>query len=140
MRTSITCLLAFSVIAIGALGADNKPTIKNVQVTQTSAASGAEMFSQYCAVCHGADGKGGGPAAAALKKAPSDLTRIAARNGGEYPDRKVLNILSTEFVPAHGSAEMPMWGDLFKSLNRDRSIAQLRLVNLTNHLKTLQAK
>jgi mono/diheme cytochrome c family protein len=140
MRTFIACSLAFSVIAVGALVAQNTTTIKTVPLSQTSPVSGSEMYSQYCAVCHGTDGKGGGPAAAALKKPPTDLTRIAARNGGEYPDRKVISTLSAEFVPAHGSEEMPMWGDLFKSLNTDRNIARLRLVNLTNYVKSIQTK
>lgn len=53
--------------------------IKHVSVKPTSAASGQEMFTSYCAVCHGTDGKGSGPAASALKVSPSDLTTLAKR-------------------------------------------------------------
>jgi mono/diheme cytochrome c family protein len=140
MRTTIACFLTISMIAIGALGAEKTSTIKHVQVSQTSPVSGSEMFSQYCAVCHGLDGKGGGPAAAALKKSPPDLTQLAAKNGGIYPDRMVITTISSESVAAHGSTEMPIWGDLFKSLSTDRNVARLRLANLTNYVKTIQAK
>jgi mono/diheme cytochrome c family protein len=36
-------------------------TIKNVPPNPTSPTSGKDMFKEYCAVCHGQDGKGGGP-------------------------------------------------------------------------------
>ena len=36
-------------------------TIQHTTIKSTSAASGKEMFNSYCAVCHGPDGKGGGP-------------------------------------------------------------------------------
>jgi mono/diheme cytochrome c family protein len=70
MRNSVASAVIFSVIALGVLGAQSNPTIKHVPLTPTSPVSGKEMFATYCAVCHGADGKGGGPAAAALKTQP----------------------------------------------------------------------
>lgn len=42
---------------------------------------GEAMFAQSCAACHGASGKGDGPAAAGLKPAPADLTAKAVREG-----------------------------------------------------------
>ena len=51
--------------------------IKHVPVKVTSAASGKEMYVSYCAVCHGTDGKGNGPAASALKTPPTDLTMLS---------------------------------------------------------------
>ncbi len=39
-----------------------------------SVAHGARLYAQNCALCHGADGKGDGPAAAGLTVRPADLT------------------------------------------------------------------
>src|ERR1700687_4909481 len=64
-------------------------TIQHTTVESTSPASGEEMYKTYCAVCHGTDGKGGGPAASALKVAPADLTQLSKTNGGKYPALKV---------------------------------------------------
>jgi mono/diheme cytochrome c family protein len=58
--------------------------IKQIPVKQTNAASGQEMFTNYCAVCHGTDGKGSGPAASALKMPPTDLTALTGKNSGKY--------------------------------------------------------
>ena len=54
-------------------------TVKAVRPAPTAALDGKSLFLEYCAVCHGKDGKGAGPAADALKQRPSDLTLISAR-------------------------------------------------------------
>ena len=58
-------------------GASQQNEIRHVPVKATSPASGPEMYTSYCAVCHGLDGKGNGPAAEALKVPPPDLTALA---------------------------------------------------------------
>lgn len=101
--------------------------------------SGAEMFQNYCASCHGVDAKGGGPAAAALKKAPPDLTLISKRNGGKFPDFRVTHIIDGYEIQAyHGSREMPIWGDYFRDRQRDEQFLKLREHNLTEYLRSLQ--
>lgn len=93
---------------------NQKPEIKHVPVSRTSAASGKEMFTQYCASCHGKEAKGDGPAAAALSIPPPDLTALGKNNGGKYPSAKVSSILHDEGgVKAHGNREMPVWGPVF---------------------------
>jgi len=141
MRTR-TLLPILAVIAVGVLGAQSKPTIKNVPLNPTSPVSGKEMFTTYCAVCHGADGKGGGPAVAALKNRPTDLTQLSAKNGGKFPELSVVATLSGKEVDAHGSQEMPIWGDLFRSLGAgDRSdLVHMRIGNLTAYIGSIQAK
>jgi mono/diheme cytochrome c family protein len=98
------------------------------------------MFKSYCATCHGAAGKGNGPAAAALKKPPADLTTISARNGGKFPEAQVnRTIMGLDALPSHGTTEMPIWGPLFRSLEpNDRSAAELRARNLTEYLRSIQ--
>jgi mono/diheme cytochrome c family protein len=116
--------------------------IKHVPMKATSPASGQEMYTSYCAVCHGTDGKGGGPAAEALKVPPSDLTTLSRRNGGKFPSDHVASTISGDAnVPAHGSKEMPVWGPLFRRLGQGHgSEVQMRVANLTKYLETLQQK
>ena len=42
--------------------------------------SGKQLYSSYCALCHGSDGKGGGPFSPQLKVWPPDLTQLAKKN------------------------------------------------------------
>ena len=54
-------------ICLAVVGASQQKEIRHVPVKATSPASGPEMYTTYCAVCHGIDGKGRGPAADALR-------------------------------------------------------------------------
>ena len=108
--------------------------------TFQGANQGAEMFRGYCAPCHGVKGVGDGPAAAALKTRPADLTRLAAANKGEFPAQRVDMVL--EFgvaVSAHGSTEMPTWGAAFRSMGDEASVRQ-RVTALTGYVASIQAK
>ena len=121
---------------------DKEKTVKKAPIQQTSPASGAEMFKAYCAVCHGKDAKGGGPAAAELKTTPPDLTTLAKRHDGKFPGDYVSNVLrSGTKAPAHGSSDMPVWGPLFASINgRDSALVDMRIANLVRYVESVQAK
>jgi mono/diheme cytochrome c family protein len=110
------------------------------QKTATNLKAGAETYRQCCAVCHGKAGKGDGPAASALKVAPPDLTGLARRHDGKFPDAYVSNVLRNGVnAPAHGTAEMPIWGPLFLALDSSfQSQANLRITNLVNYIKSIQ--
>jgi mono/diheme cytochrome c family protein len=101
---------------------------------------GADSFQFYCASCHGKTGKGDGPAAAALKVRPPDLTSLARRNGGVFPRDRVLAVVAGTGQPAaaHGSSEMPVWGPIFRWLESADTRARLRLENLVAQLESLQ--
>jgi cytochrome c len=116
--------------------------IKHVPIKSTSPVSGKDMYTAYCAVCHGTDGKGGGPAASALKIPPTDLTLLSKNNGGKYPALKVAaSIRGESALPAHGSKDMPVWGALFWSMSGGHeSEVQQRTANLTQYIESLQAK
>lgn len=132
-------LVGVAVLTLCAAGAQAQPQIERKPIKPTPASNAAGMFDNYCAVCHGKEGKGNGPAAAALNKAPADLTRISARNGGTFPDVKVKRYIEgLDVVPAHGTRDMPMWGELFRALDRDT--AQIRIQALSDHLKSMQVK
>lgn len=129
--------LAVAVLAMSAGAAIAQPQIEKGPIKPTSAADPKAMFDTYCAVCHGKEGKGNGPAASALAKVPADLTKISARNGGKFPDVRVRRYIEgLDEVPAHGTRDMPMWGSLFNSLSRDT--AQLRVAALADYLKGMQ--
>jgi mono/diheme cytochrome c family protein len=100
------------------------------------------MFNAYCAVCHGKDGKGGGPATTALKTPPPDLTTLAQGHGGKYPASYVQSVIrfGAGSFTAHGSKEMPMWGPAIASLSGDTNLVTLRINNLTHYIETLQVK
>ncbi|MFZ1129710.1 MAG: c-type cytochrome [Terriglobales bacterium] len=117
-------------------------TIKHVPVKPTSPVSGKDMYTAYCAVCHGTDGKGAGPAASALKVPPTDLTLLSKNNGGKFPTMKVTSSIHGESAnPAHGSKDMPVWGNLFWSMSSGHEgEVQQRVSNLTRYIETLQSK
>jgi mono/diheme cytochrome c family protein len=116
--------------------------IKHIPVKPTNAASGQEMYVNYCAVCHGKDGKGNGPAAPALKMPATDLTTLAQKNGGKYPSLHVSSVIRGEGdVPAHGSKDMPVWGPLFWKMSQGHDAeVQQRIANLNQYIESLQAK
>jgi mono/diheme cytochrome c family protein len=133
--------ILFAGLAVMLHAQQAKPVIKTVPPTQTSPAEGAEMFKAYCAACHGLDAKGNGPAVPALKKAPGDLTMLTKNAGGKFPELRVYNaIRGDSALPAHGSKDMPVWGEVFKDLDRASGVSSLRLRNLTMHIQSIQAK
>jgi mono/diheme cytochrome c family protein len=132
-------LVALAALALCAGVASAQPTVEKVPIKPTPASDARQMFDSYCAVCHGKTGVGNGPAAPALSKTPADLTRIAARNGGTFPETRVKRYIEgLDEVPAHGTRDMPMWGDLFRALNRDT--AQIRVQALSDYLRSMQVK
>jgi mono/diheme cytochrome c family protein len=138
-----TALMVFT-CTVAAQETQGQPekAIKHVPIKATSPVSGKDMYTSYCAVCHGTDGKGGGPAASALKVPPTDLTLLSKNNGGKYPSLKVSASLRGESdLPAHGSKDMPIWGQLFWSMSSGHeSEVQQRVTNLTKYIESLQAK
>lgn len=115
--------------------------IRKVPVTQTSPVSGKQMYTAYCAACHGAEGKGNGPAAQSLKTHPTNLTMLAMSNGNKFPQDHVVSVLRFGMeISSHGSKDMPVWGPVLRSLNKSNpgSEEQQRISNLTKYLRTMQ--
>jgi mono/diheme cytochrome c family protein len=109
--------------------------LKRVEIQPTPASSGEAMYKAYCAACHGAAGKGDGPATSALKKRPADLTQLARKNNGRFPAAEVMTYING------GTHEMPVWGTLFRSLEPDKeAVSTIRVRVLEEYIKTLQAQ
>lgn len=76
------------------------------------AMSGPQLYSRFCAACHGASGHGDGPVSQSMRVEVPDLTLIARRAGGTYPRERVIRIIDGRFIMgAHGSRAMPVWGE-----------------------------
>ena len=116
--------------------------IKHVPVKATNAASGQEMYASYCAVCHGANATGNGPAQSALKIPATDLTTLAQKNGGKYPGLHVSSVLRGDAeLAAHGSKDMPVWGPLFRNMSQGHDAeVQQRIANINSYIDSLQKK
>lgn len=104
--------------------------------------SGKALFVQYCALCHGLDGRGAGPLTdpvEAMKIAPADLTHIAKRNDGRFPFETVAQMIRDGGgITAHGSTAMPRWGRIFSD-EQDPNAARA-IESLTRYIETLQEK
>jgi len=78
---------------------------------------GKSEFQSSCASCHGADAKGKGSVSDQLKIPPADLTILAKKNNGVFPTKAVYEtIYGSKTVPAHGTREMPIWGERFNPI------------------------
>lgn len=117
-----------------------KPIIKTTSAVPIQSVDGADNYHAYCAVCHGSDAKGNGPAAPAMKVKVPDLTMIADRHKGKFNPTQIEQIITGAGktpTPAHGVEEMPIWGDVFRS--EDRAKNALRVGNLVKYLQSIQA-
>lgn len=104
---------------------------------------GHSDFLRLCASCHGTSARGDGPAASSLKVPPADLTRIAARRAGTFPAREVTEYIDgRRDLAAHGSREMPVWGQLLARPIPDfatgEEVLRGRLLVLVEYLRSIQ--
>ena len=104
-------------------------------------------YTNYCASCHGVDGTGDGPMADQLKGEPADLTVLAKNNGGTFPYTKVYQTIDGSLdegnFRSHGSAEMPIWGDVFRRNASDLSgfmETKGKIMAISQYIESLQKK
>jgi mono/diheme cytochrome c family protein len=88
--------------------------------------SGKQMYRQYCASCHGIEGKGNGTVATQLKIKVADLTVIRKKNKGIFPlDSVMATIDGRRIVKGHGDREMPVWGEVFSTESEKKKYTEL---------------
>ncbi len=124
--------------------------------------AGKYEYQMGCAACHGIDGKGGGPVGSVVKVPPPDLTVLAKKNDGVFPFKSVYDVIDGQkVVMAHGTRDMPIWGNRFipdakaaadewvRILRRDRfarpsfdiqTIVQMRILAVIDYLNRIQVK
>jgi len=135
----IVCVASGFMMVFLSAGWGDAQTIKRETAPRIASVRGVDTYKAYCASCHGPSAKGDGPAAAALKTPPADLTSIAKRNGGRFSATDVeAAIMGRQVLAAHGSREMPIWGPVFQALASDDTEVKLRTANLVNYLKSIQ--
>jgi mono/diheme cytochrome c family protein len=144
--TSIRFALLFSILVMSACAnSDSTPSEAHdgSDYDRTLAEMGSEVYLRSCASCHGIDGTGDGPVTPSMAIAPTDLTRIAERHDGKFPDGKVARYIDGRFeTPAHGTQEMPVWGERFSELIPEASLSEEisrgKIATLIEYLKSIQ--
>ena len=113
-------------------------------------AAGKELYHQHCSACHGVDAKGAkGGASGTMynpqsieperRVPPSDLTALSEENQGKFPADRVRNaIFNKDKIPAHGTPEMPAWGNVFYSLKSQPKVLEKRVRDLTAYIESVQ--
>ena len=131
-------LAAAALVSVAAAGQNPRQTVPPLGLESLA---GRESFQFYCAPCHGTDGRGNGPTAAALTTRPADLTSLARRNDGQFPRDRVRAVVTGAGrpLPAHGSSEMPVWGPIFRALDPSDARVTRRVDNIVGFVESLQA-
>lgn len=124
------------------------PISANAQVVNI----GEEIFQTRCAVCHNTDGKGSGPFAGELTQKVPDLTVLQKNNGGVFPFQRVYEMIDgQQAVAAHGTREMPIWGNYFNDQAPEMTapfgteadyalFVRNRILGLIGYLSTIQVQ
>jgi mono/diheme cytochrome c family protein len=102
--------------------------------------SGDQLYMRFCASCHGESGQGDGVVAKSLSVMVPDLTRIARRQGGVFPEDQVRRIIDGRTTrPPHGSRDMPVWGYEFAAnTTNGQGKSDAMVQRLTDYLRSLQ--
>lgn len=105
---------------------------------------GRDRYLNDCGGCHGADARGDGAVAAALKIPPSDLTQLTRGNAGEFPEAYVRRVVDGRELPpaAHGETSMPVWGKHYRRAlpGYSEAIVTEKIDALVAYLKSIQAE
>jgi mono/diheme cytochrome c family protein len=133
----VVILVSLAGVAVG-----QQPAATKAPVPYVSPTSGAAMYAEYCASCHGQAGKGDGPVAPALKIQPPDLTILAKAKRGRFPGGDIYQVIKWGGgIISHGSKEMPVWGKAFLPVSgHDEKQVDLRIKTLVNYIESLQVK
>jgi mono/diheme cytochrome c family protein len=129
---AVAAMMGWGLSAPSALG--QKAAAKSGYATK-----GKKLFAQYCASCHGTDGKGQGIVAMALKGAPPDLTMLQAP-GEKFPFYEVQTKIDGEkAVTAHGTSKMPVWGTILRRTQGELQ-KEAEIYSLVKYVESIQTR
>jgi hypothetical protein len=121
-----------------------------VTLGQVRSELGKREYMSKCAVCHGLTGKGDGSYFELLKTRVPDITTITERNKGVFPAERMFQIIDGREMPkAHGTREMPIWGQEYlvkaseyygESPYDPEVYVRVRILSLIDYLYTLQSR
>ena len=137
--------MVLMIVSASALAAGTSIKIVELEWHDIALNDGSAMYSSLCASCHGAGGKGNGPAAAELSAGAPDLTMLSLNNEGVFPQQFVADtIYGGSRSITHRNLDMPNWGKQFMYVGHGwhsfprRNLANERVQTLTNHIASLQ--
>ena len=143
MSTLTNTLVAITLLlptawAVGEAAQGQRPPTTPLVIKSTY---GGDLYQFYCSSCHGPTGRGGS-ARSATGQAPPDLTALTKTNGGVFPRDRVRSTITFGTggaeIRAHGTADMPVWGTIFRGLDPSDAMTAIRIENLVRFIETLQ--
>lgn len=103
--------------------------------------TGARLYFNHCAACHGDNGEGTGPVAASMRVTVPNLRTLAQRNGGSFPREAVVAYIDgRNLIAPHGDRQMPIWGDVFRGADQeaDERTVRRRINAVADFISMLQ--
>jgi len=113
---------------------------------------GKREYDNNCVVCHGTLGKGDGPYAGIINTRIPDITTLQKANNGVFPyDSVYQTIDGRKEIKAHGTRDMPIWGNEYNDKATDyffgypreyvaEGFVRGRILALINYVYMLQEK
>jgi mono/diheme cytochrome c family protein len=147
MNSKLVRALAVGTFAIGAAA------ITHAQQRGSTAQSvdvGKYEYDAHCAECHGLSGKDDGPYVKLLRSGTvlPNFTELYKKNHGVFPVEHVVETIDGRVpVRAHGPADMPIWGQVYKIQSRNlnhnytpEAFARVKILFLTEYIYRQQEK
>jgi mono/diheme cytochrome c family protein len=107
----------------------------NLHADEAPDLSGAQLYQDFCAMCHGSNAHGSNPGGQALNAKVPDLTLLAAHNHGVFPAEEVHRIIDGRSIrTGHGTRQMPVWGSEFYGYEGEDATRRARVAHLIDQL------
>ncbi|HSB68511.1 MAG TPA: cytochrome c [Candidatus Methylomirabilis sp.] len=113
----VICLWALCVVVAISL-------LPGIASAAGDAAKGKAKYQELCAACHGATGKGDGPAAAGLQTKPRNHTDAAYM--GKLKDQQIFDTIKKGGQGMGKSPLMPPWGGTLTDAQINDLVAYIR--------------